>query len=53
MHLTFLALALFSAGFVSAAPTAGPTVRLDSATVTGKTALGVDSFLGIPFAEPP
>ncbi|KAF5328571.1 hypothetical protein D9758_017735 [Tetrapyrgos nigripes] len=53
MYLGLLALALASAGVTSAAPLAGPTVQLDSATVTGTTALGVDQFFGIPFAEPP
>ncbi|KAF5363189.1 hypothetical protein D9758_008338 [Tetrapyrgos nigripes] len=38
---------------VSAAPLAGPTVKLDSATVTGTSLLGIDRFYGIPFAEPP
>jgi len=52
MHSKLLAVALYS-GFAVAAPLAGPTVKLDSATVTGTTLLGVDRFLGIPFAEPP
>ncbi|KAF9265193.1 alpha/beta-hydrolase [Marasmius fiardii PR-910] len=32
---------------------AGPTVKLDSATVTGTSFGGVSTFFGIPFAEPP
>ncbi|ORY76323.1 lipase [Protomyces lactucae-debilis] len=30
-----------------------PVVQLDTATVTGSTLLGIDSFNGIPFAQPP
>ncbi|KAK7459575.1 hypothetical protein VKT23_009557 [Stygiomarasmius scandens] len=52
MHSKLLAVALYTS-FAVAAPLAGPTVKLDSATVTGTTLLGVDRFLGIPFAEPP
>jgi acetylcholinesterase len=32
---------------------AGPTVQLSYATVVGSSALGVDSFKGIPYAQPP
>jgi len=35
----------------AAAPTL--TVRLDDATVNGKTSGSVQEFLGIPFAQPP
>ncbi|KAF5392596.1 hypothetical protein D9757_002272 [Collybiopsis confluens] len=38
---------------VLATPLAGPTVTLDSATVTGTTFGNVQKFLGIPFAQPP
>jgi len=31
----------------------GPVVSLDYATFEGASASGVDSFLGIPFAQPP
>jgi hypothetical protein len=30
-----------------------PTVKLDYATVVGSSLLGVDSFKGIPYAQPP
>ncbi|ORY75783.1 lipase [Protomyces lactucae-debilis] len=30
-----------------------PVVELDTATVTGSSLLGIDSFNGIPFAQPP
>ncbi|KAF9265365.1 carotenoid ester lipase precursor [Marasmius fiardii PR-910] len=36
-----------------AVPLAGPTVTLDSATVTGVTEGRVARFLGIPYAQPP
>ncbi|KAK7437475.1 hypothetical protein VKT23_018546 [Stygiomarasmius scandens] len=52
MYIGLLAVVLHST-LTAAAPLAGPTVTLDSATVTGATLLGVDRFLGIPFAEPP
>lgn len=52
MYLTFLAVTLH-AGLALAAPLAGPTVKLDSATVTGTTFGSVSKFLGIPFAQPP
>ena len=32
---------------------AAPTVTLDGATFTGAAGLGVEKFLGIPFAKPP
>ncbi|EFR02273.1 lipase 4 [Nannizzia gypsea CBS 118893] len=32
---------------------AAPSVKLDYANVVGSSALGVDSFKGIPFAQPP
>ncbi|KAF8855117.1 cholinesterase [Acephala macrosclerotiorum] len=32
---------------------AGPTVTLDCATVVGSSLLGIDSFKGIPYAQPP
>ncbi|KAG7088708.1 hypothetical protein E1B28_012678 [Marasmius oreades] len=38
---------------VFAVPLAGPTVSLDSATVTGVTEGRVSRFLGIPYAQPP
>ncbi|THU87322.1 carotenoid ester lipase precursor [Dendrothele bispora CBS 962.96] len=53
MYLGLLAFVLSHASLITAAPLAGPSVTLDSATVTGTTLLGVDKFLGIPFAEPP
>ena len=31
----------------------GPSVRLDKATVVGTAGGPVESFLGIPFAQPP
>ncbi|KAL0577126.1 hypothetical protein V5O48_004879 [Marasmius crinis-equi] len=52
MHLGFLAVAL-QAAVALAAPLAGPTVKLDSATVTGTSSGRVSKFLGIPFAKPP
>jgi len=36
------------------APTAaGPSVTFSSGTIVGTNLLGVDSFKGIPFAQPP
>ncbi|KAG7088905.1 hypothetical protein E1B28_012850 [Marasmius oreades] len=52
MHLGLWAVAL-QASIVLAAPLAGPTVELDSATVTGTSSGRASSFLGIPFAKPP
>lgn len=43
---------LLNAFLVTAAP-AATTVKLDSATVTGKSVGSVQQFLGIPFAKPP
>ena len=31
----------------------GPVVSLDYATFEGASASGIDSFLGVPFAQPP
>ncbi|KAK7029558.1 hypothetical protein VNI00_014435 [Paramarasmius palmivorus] len=54
MHLGLrFGLGLLTLRAVYAAPFAAPTVQLDSATVTGSSSSGVDSFLGIPFAQPP
>jgi len=36
---------------IAAAPTL--TIKLDGATVSGKTSGSVQEFLGIPFAQPP
>ncbi|KAG7088897.1 hypothetical protein E1B28_012842 [Marasmius oreades] len=52
MHLGLWAVAL-QASIVLAASLAGPTVKLDSATVTGTSSGSVSRFLGIPFAKPP
>ncbi|KAK7458144.1 hypothetical protein VKT23_010052 [Stygiomarasmius scandens] len=52
MYLELLTI-IVHAGFAIAAPLAGPSVKLDSATVTGTSLQGIDRFLGIPFAEPP
>ncbi|KUJ17951.1 cholinesterase [Mollisia scopiformis] len=42
---------------ITAAPTlekrASPTVSLDYATIVGSSLLGIDSFKGIPYAQPP
>ena len=38
---------------IAAAPSAGPTVKLGAATVQGVTQGDINSYLGIPFAEPP
>lgn len=39
---------------IAAAPLAAPTVKTsDGTTYTGKTTTTVESFLGIPFAQPP
>ena len=34
-------------------PATSPTVILDEGTFIGSTANGVNTFLGIPFAQPP
>ncbi|KAG7088902.1 hypothetical protein E1B28_012847 [Marasmius oreades] len=52
MRLGLWAVAL-QVSIVLAVPLAGPTVKLDSATVTGTSSGRVSSFLGIPFAKPP
>ncbi|KAF9265176.1 carotenoid ester lipase precursor [Marasmius fiardii PR-910] len=52
MQLRFWTIAL-QATVALAAPLAGPTVTLNSATVTGTSSGKVSKFLGIPFAEPP
>ncbi|KAF4551778.1 Carboxylesterase-like protein 22 [Elsinoe fawcettii] len=53
LGLSLLALATS----VTAAPLderqTGPTVRVANGTIVGTTANGIDSFRGIPFAEPP
>jgi hypothetical protein len=41
----------YTASLVVAAPAV--TVKLDGATVTGKTSGFVEEYLGIPFAQPP
>jgi hypothetical protein len=42
------------ASIVVAVPTASaPAVKLDDATLTGKTSGNIQQFLGIPFAQPP
>jgi hypothetical protein len=49
----FLAFSLF-VGSASAAPSlAAPTIKLDAGTFIGKTDGITQSFLGIPFAQPP
>jgi acetylcholinesterase len=40
-------------GIVDLEQRAAPTVKLDSATVTGVSSLRTHKFLGIPFAKPP
>lgn len=50
----YLALATLGLAFPSAEKrAAGPTVSIDNGTVIGSTTGAVDSFKGIPFAEPP
>ncbi|TFK87022.1 carotenoid ester lipase precursor [Polyporus arcularius HHB13444] len=39
--------------WVAVAAAAGPSVRLDQATVVGTVSGAVEKFLGIPFAQPP
>jgi len=39
--------------YVLAAPLAGPTVSLGSATFVGTTSGTTEKYLGIPFAQPP
>ena len=46
----FILVLLVSAALLSLA---APTVKLDSAVVTGVTEGSIDKFLGIPFALPP
>lgn len=46
-------LLLHLVAFSAAAPLAGPTVTLDSATVSGTSWGKTSKFLGIPFAQPP
>ncbi|EGE00060.1 lipase [Trichophyton tonsurans CBS 112818] len=62
MMWSLLTSAVLFAHFSIAVPTAAapaiekraaPSVQLDYATVVGSSALGVDSFKGIPFAQPP
>ncbi|KAF3481871.1 cholinesterase [Arthroderma uncinatum] len=52
-----LSLAALFAHLSAAAPTinkrADPTVKLDYANIVGSSVLGVDSFKGIPYAQPP
>jgi len=45
-------LALF-VWFIGSFFTAGPTVQLNNATITGVDVGGVSKFLGIPYASPP
>ncbi|KIK69867.1 hypothetical protein GYMLUDRAFT_151725 [Collybiopsis luxurians FD-317 M1] len=52
LKVGFLGLALQACATL-AAPLAGTTVTLDSATVTGTTSGDVQKFLGIPFGQPP
>ncbi|KAF8645414.1 hypothetical protein AX16_007829 [Volvariella volvacea WC 439] len=55
LSCTLIALAL-QAGLALATPLAGgapPTVRLDSATITGVSSGSISQFLGIPYALPP
>ncbi len=40
-------------GAITADGSTAPTVQLDTATVVGTQSGSVDSFLGIPFAQPP
>ncbi|KAK4990791.1 hypothetical protein LTR50_002327 [Elasticomyces elasticus] len=54
----FLVVAAHVLSFCYAAPTldkraSSPTVTLPYATVVGSSSLGVDSFKGIPYAQPP
>ncbi|EZG03171.1 hypothetical protein H106_06673 [Trichophyton rubrum CBS 735.88] len=62
MMWSLLTLAVLFAHLSIAVPTAAapaiekraaPSVQLDYATVVGSRALGIDSFKGIPFAQPP
>ncbi|KAH6682867.1 putative carboxylesterase [Halenospora varia] len=54
---SLLTTAICLAPFTLAAPaekrSAGPSVTLQSATVVGSSSLGIDSFKGIPYAQPP
>lgn len=57
MYLLSLPSLLFAAAIAVAVPVAeravGPAVTIDNGTVIGSSALGIDSFRGIPFALPP
>ncbi|KAJ3567939.1 hypothetical protein NP233_g6036 [Leucocoprinus birnbaumii] len=52
MFARFASVLALCASLAAAAP-AAVTVKLDSATVTGKSSGSVQEFLGIPFALPP
>jgi hypothetical protein len=44
---------LFEACTVLGATLAAPTITLDAGTFTGTAGTNTQSFLGIPFAQPP
>lgn len=48
-----LLILLYLASTALALPTSGPIVASPASTWDGKTASGIDSFLGMPFAQPP
>lgn len=54
---SLISLVVCLAPLASAAPSpqrrAAPTVDLDYATIVGSSSLGIDSFKGIPYAQPP
>lgn len=49
----FLVFSLFMSSASAAPSLAAPTIKLDAGTFTGKTDGVTQSFLGIPFAQPP
>ena len=53
MILTAIVSFILHAACVLAAPLAGPTVSLGSATFVGTTSGTTEKYLGIPFAQPP
>ncbi|KAF4617357.1 hypothetical protein D9613_005829 [Agrocybe pediades] len=53
MRLQFLLTLSATLALVAAAPTLGPTIKLDSGTFVGESSGLTDAYLGINFAKPP
>ncbi|KAF9568740.1 carotenoid ester lipase precursor [Agrocybe pediades] len=53
MRLQFLLTLSATLALVAAAPTLGPTIKLDSGTFVGASSGLTDAYLGINFAKPP